>query len=204
MRIKLIIIIPLFILSPGPGALAQDRHFEIIPFAGFRAGGTFTDTVEEETLVVDESAVYGFSIDVDYDATGQLHLLWSHQESEFNTPIATVSHFDLDIDYFHFGGSYSWAKDEKFKPYVAVSIGATHLQPNESGYSDAWRFSMGLGLGLKYFITPHIGLLLEGRGFGTFMGGSGAIFCGDGGCQIAIHQELFTQFEGRTGIVFRF
>ena len=138
------------------------------------------------------------------DATGQVQLLWSRQASKFKTPIATVSTFDLNIDYFHFGGTYCWSKDKAFKPYVALSVGATHLQPIESGYNDEWRFSMGLGLGLKYFFTPRIGFILEGRGYGTFMGGSGSIYCGSGGCQVESHQELFGQFEGRTGIVFRF
>ena len=204
MRMRFIIFILLLILSRSSGAWAQDRHFEIIPFIGFRAGGTFQDAVQEETLKVDESTAYGLTIDVDYDATGQVQLLWSHQTSEFKTLTVTDSSFDLNIDYFHFGGTYSWAKDDTFLPYVAVSLGATHLQPVDSGYNDEWRFSMGLGLGFKYFFTPRIGVLLEGRAYGTFMGGSGAIFCGSGGCQIAIHQELFGQFEGRTGIVFRF
>ena len=204
MRIKFTICILLIVLSGSPGAWARDRHFDITPFIGFRAGGTFLDTVEDETLTVDESMVYGLTVDIDYDATGQLQLLWSHQTSEFKTPSAAESRFNLNIDYLHFGGTYSWATDEKFKPYVAFSVGATYFQPIDSGYNDEWRFSMGLGLGFKYFITPRIGLMLEGRGYGTFMGGSGAIFCGGGGCQVAIQQELFAQFEGRTGIIFRF
>lgn len=203
MQIKITMFILLLIFGWNPGAWAQDRKFEIIPFVGFRAGGTFLDAAQEETLMLDESMVYGLTIDVDYDETGQVQLLWSHQSTEFNTSHATASTFGLNIDYFHFGGTYSWAKDEKFKPYVALSVGASYLQPTDTGYNDEWRFSMGLGLGLKYFMTPQIGLMVEGRGYGTFMGGSGAIFCGGDGCQIAIHQELFTQFEGRTGIVFR-
>jgi opacity protein-like surface antigen len=204
MRIRIPIIILLLLLSWSPGAWAQDRKFEIIPFVAFIAGGSFLNAVQDETLVVDESMAYGFTIDVDYGDTGQVQLLWSHQPSEFKTSSITTSTFGLNIDYFHFGGTYSWAKDEKFKPYVVVSAGATYFRPVDSGYNDEWRFSMGLGLGLKYFITSRIGFMLEGRGYGTFMGGSGAIFCGGGGCQIAVHQELFTQFEGRTGIVFRF
>lgn len=204
MRIKFTLGVLVFILSWSSGAWARDRRFEIIPFVGFRAGGSFIAAVEEETLKVDESTAYGLTIDVDYDATGQIQLLWSHQTSKLMPTSTLTSTFDLNIDYFHFGGTYSWAKDDTFMPYVAVSLGATHLQPIDSGYNDEWRFSMGLGLGFKYFFTPRIGVLLEGRAYGTFMGGSGAIFCGSGGCQIAIHQELFGQFEGRTGIVFRF
>lgn len=204
MRIKFTLYILLILLSGSPGAWARDSHFEIIPTFGFRAGGIFLDPVENGTLVLDESMAYGLTIDMDYDATGQLQLLWSHQPSELNTDSTTENGFGLNIDYLHFGGTYSWARDEKFKPYVAASVGATYFQPSDSGYNDALRFSMALGLGFKYFITPRIGLMLEGRGYGTFMGGSGAIFCGGGGCQVAIYQELFVQFEGRTGIVFRF
>ena len=80
----------------------------------------------------------------------QVQLLWSHQSTEFKTSSAPASTFGLNINYFHFGGTYSWAKDEKFKPYVALSVGPIYLQPTDTGYNDEWRFSMGLGLSLKH------------------------------------------------------
>ena len=82
-------------------------------------------------------------------------------------------------------------------------FGGTYFQPTDSAYYDELRFSMGIGIGMKYFFTPHIGLMAEGRGYGTFMGGSGSIFC-SGGCTIYTQQELFLQFEGRSGLVIRF
>ena len=183
---------------------SAERHFDIVPFTGLRAGGTFEDGTTDETLTIDSSAVYGLSLDWDYDDTGQLQLLWSRQASEFKTPSATGQKMYLNTDYYHFGGTYSWSQEENFKPYVAASLGVTNFEPIDSDYSNELRFSMALGLGLKYFFTPRLGLLAEGRGYGTLMGGSGSIFCSSGACQIRMQGDLFAQIELRTGIVFRF
>jgi hypothetical protein len=192
------------LLCWGTSVGGAERHFEIIPFTGLRAGGTFEDSGTGDALTVDEAMVYGLSLDWDYDATGQLQLLWSRQSSQFKTPSAPSERLSLNIDYYHFGGTYSWSQEENFKPYVACSVGATNFSPTDPGYSSELRFSMALGLGLKYFFTPRVGLLVEGRGYGTLMGGAGSIFCGNGACQVRVAGELFTQIEGRTGIVFRF
>lgn len=204
LRFKTGAVLLLLILTWGAGARAQDRKIDIIPFVGLRAGGTFADGASNETLAVDEAMGYGLTVDWDYDATGQLQLLWSRQSSDFKAPGTTIGHLHLDIDYYHFGGAYSWSNDEKYRPYLVFSVGGTHFRPTDSGFDDELRFSMGLGLGLKYFLTPRIGLMVEGRGYGTFMGGTGEIFCGDGSCRIRIDSDLFVQIEGRTGIVFRF
>ncbi|MDA8142022.1 MAG: hypothetical protein M0036_25525 [Desulfobacteraceae bacterium] len=193
-----------FLLGWSSFAGSTERHFEIVPFTGIRAGGTFKDSISNDTLMVDESMIYGLSLDWDYDATGQLQLLWSRQSSQIKTPSAPGEKLSLNIDYYHFGGTYSWSDDKYFKPYVACSVGATNFGPTDPGYNNELRFSMALGLGLKYFFTPRIGLLVEGRGYGTLMSGAGSIFCSNGACQVSVAGDLFTQFEGRTGIVFRF
>lgn len=186
-----------------PDTMAFDRKVEIIPFVGGRAGGSFKDGTTGETLRVDHSSVYGFSIDVDYDPGRQLQFFWSRQDTSFKTPTISMEELKLNIDYYHFGGTYSWDTYDKFAPYVAASVGVSHFQPFDADYDDELRFSMSIGIGVKYFFNSHIGWMLEGRGYGTFMGGSTAIFC-SGGCTILIDQELYGQFEGRTGLVFRF
>jgi len=195
----------LVVLVPGLALPCQafDRKVELSPFFGGRAGGTFKDGTSDTTLSVDESLVYGLTLDVDYDPDRTLQLLWSRQHTSFKTPSTVDDELKLDIDYYHFGGTYTWGTDNTFLPYVVASIGATYFQPIDSDFSSELRFSMGIGLGLKYFLTPHIGLVIEGRGYGTFMGGSTSIFC-SGGCSIKVDQELYTQFEGRTGLVIRF
>ena len=203
-RIKITLIISLILLVGSSCSWAQGPKFDITPFVGVRAGGSFEDNLSGKTLTVDASESYGLTVDMDYDATGQVHLLWSRQHSDFEAPGSTDGNLRLNIDYYHFGGTYSWGQDERYKPYVAFSVGATNFSPTDSGYSNELRFSMGLGLGLKYFLTPHIGLMVEGRGFGTLMGGVGTIFCSNDNCQIRVASELFTQIEARTGIVFRF
>ena len=203
-RIRIGIYMLLILLLGGSSVWAQRPAIEIVPFTGLRAGGSFEDGLSGKNLSVNGAAVYGITVNVDYDASGQLQLLWSHQDSDFKLPNDPAGKLHLDIDYYHFGGTYSWAKDEKLWPYAAASVGITDFNPGNSRYDNELRFSMGLGLGLKYFVTERIGLVLEGRGYGTFMSGSASIFCDSGSCQILVDSDLFIQIEGRIGLVFRF
>lgn len=184
-------------------AWAFDRKVDVTPFIGLRGGGAFENAAKTETLRIDGSAAYGMTIDVDYEQNTQIELLWSRQQTEIGDPNTTLPFLELDIDYYHLGGTYSWSEDKRYRPYVAATAGITRFSPETSGYKDELRFSLGIGIGIKYFFTDHIGFLIEGRGIGTFMGGSGSVFC-DGGCTINIEQELLMQYEGRTGIIFRF
>lgn len=195
-----VIIVAVFIALP---CSAMERRVSINPFFGGRVGGTFKDGTTNETLSVEEATAWGLTIDVDYDPGRTLQMLFSRQRTAFDLPSDVEDELKLDIDYYHFGGTYSWGEDDTYLPYVVASVGVTYFQPIHSDFSNEMRFSMAIGLGLKYFLTPNIGIVLEGRGYGTFMGGSTAIFC-SGGCTIKIDQELYTQIEGRTGLMIRF
>lgn len=192
------------VLSHNQG-LAFDRHFEVIPIFGFRAGGSFDDSVTGEAIRIDEGLCYGIALDVDYNPDSQLQLLWTRQSTDIKTPSAPAPDLEFSIDYVHFGSTYSWVQDDHFRPYVLLSVGGTYFDPKESQYEDELRFSMGLGLGFKYYFSEHVGFVMEGRGFGTFMGGSTTIFCSSGeGCNLTTDQKLLIQFEAHTGILFRF
>jgi hypothetical protein len=198
-------LVAVFLLLYHNRALAFERHFEVTPLFGFRAGGSFEDSVTGESLRIDEGLCYGVALDMDYNPDSQLQLLWTRQSTQIKTPSAADLDLDFTIDYVHFGSTYSWSHDDHFRPYVLLSVGATYFDPKESRYEDELRFSMGLGLGFKYYVTEHIGFVAEGRGFGTFMGGSSTIFCKSGeGCYLTTEQDLLLQFEAHAGIVFRF
>lgn len=196
------------VLGSVDGGMAFTRRFEIVPMFGFRAGGTFEDSTTGDSLRIDESIAYGLALNMDYDSQSQLQLIWSRQPTEIKTPSASEPSLDLIIDYYHFSSTYSWSKEAAYRPYVLLSIGATYMQPDRSGLDDELFFSMGAALGLKYYFTDHIGLMIEGRGFGTYLGGSSSIFCSsgsDGGrCGVRVDGDALFQFNGFGGLVFRF
>ena len=185
--------------------LAFERKLELVPLVGFRAGGSFEDEVSESKLGIDHGLCYGMALNYDFNPDSQLQLLWTRQDTEVKTPSGPDPKLDFSIDYLHFGSTYSGYYTETIRVYVIASLGATYLKPDHSNYDDELYFSAGLGGGIKYYFTDHIGFVLEARGFCTFMGGQTSVFCGsDQGCHIRTYQDFLIQFQGISGVVFRF
>ena len=190
-------------------AVAAD--FEITPFAGYTWGGEFNDSVTGTTLKVDEAANYGVMVDfnlVDINKEGQsqIELYFSRQATQLRTDNGLFTGnplFDLDIEYYHIGGTYGMDLG-KVKPFIVGTLGATHMVPQGPGLDALTKFSLSLGGGVKLFATDRIGLRLEGRWFGTLFNGSGSAFCTTGTCAIHVQGDLFSQFVANAGLIIAF
>ncbi len=191
----------LVLLGPGRGQ-AFERALEITPLIGVWIGDTFEDSAFGRSPRVDESACLGLAIAVDYNSRSWLQLLWSRQRGTIDLPEALAPDIDMNIDYLHFGSTYSWRDGPRYRPYVIASIGATYLKTCSG---DDLRPSVGIGLGMKYYLTQRVGLVLEGRGLGTFMDGDSRVFGHlPGQVRITFRGDLFIQFNGQAGLVLRF
>ena len=58
-------------------------------YGGYRSGGSFTDTVSNTPLRIDDSAVGAISLDLPMDASRQVQFYLSHQRTELDTSNAT-------------------------------------------------------------------------------------------------------------------
>ena len=186
---------------------AMAAGFELTPFAGYTWGGQFTDSVTNATLEVKETNNYGVMVDINQDPQSQIELYFSNQSSQLkaNTSQFTGNQlFDLDIQYYHVGGTYSPSESGKVRGFVVGTLGATHMVPQGAGYDSLTKFSLSLGGGVKFYATEHIGLRLEGRWFGTFFDGSGSAFCTNGACAINVQGDLFSQFVANAGLIIAF
>jgi len=185
---------------------AQAGNFEITPFAGYTGGGQFTDSVTGTTFKVDETDNYGVMLDIKQDEQSQIELYFSHQPTRLkaNNGVFTGKPlFDLDIDYYHLGGTYGLGTGN-VRPFLVGTLGVTHMTPQGAGLDSVTKFSLSLGGGVKLFATEHIGFRIEGRWFGTIFDGSGAVFCTNGACAINVQGDLFSQFVANGGLIIAF
>jgi opacity protein-like surface antigen len=190
-------------LFPLPAAAG---NFEITPFAGQTWGGEFSDSVTGTTLKVDETGSYGVMLDIKQDEQSQIELYFSRQATQLKTDGGLFTGnplFNLDIEYYHIGGTYSPAPGRVW-PFVVGTFGATHMDPKGPNLDSLTKFSLSLGGGVKLFATDRIGLRLEGRWFGTLFNGGGAAFCSSGACAINIQGDLFSQFVANAGLIIAF
>jgi opacity protein-like surface antigen len=190
-------------------AIAGD--FEVTPFAGYIWSGEFNDSVTGATLKVDETSNYGIMLDINMadsnqEGQSQIELYFSRQATQLRTDTGTFTGnplFDLDIEYYHIGGTYGMDSG-KVKPFIVGTLGVTHMVPQGQGLDALTKFSLSLGGGVKLFATDRIGLRLEGRWFGTLFNGSGSAFCTSGTCAIKVQGDLFSQFVANAGLIIAF
>ena len=197
-------------LAPLIGVLALvgipvTAEVEVTPFIGYQFGGGF-DTREGD-LTIDPSANLGLVISLRTRHDGLVEFLYSRQATtlEANGLFQSGDLFDLNVEYFHFGGLWE-IRTERTRPILGLTVGATRLSPGRSGIDDAWAFSAGISGGVKHFVTDRLAFRLEGRGLLSFFNSSGAIFCGypPGQCGLSVSGSNFLQIDVLAGLTFTF
>jgi hypothetical protein len=195
-------------LYPVP-AIAAD--IEVTPFAGYTMGGEFTDAVTGKSLSFDDTSSYGIMLDfkqpVDKEGgESWIELYYSRQQTRLKAdqgPFFGNPLFDVNIEYYHIGGTYGQATG-KVKPFVVGTFGATHMTPTGEGLHAETNFSLSLGGGVKLYLTEHVGIRLDARWFGTFFNGSGTAFCSGGTCLINVQGDVLSQVTANAGVTLAF
>ena len=169
-------------LACAAPASAQDRTgtVEISPFGGAAFGGSlYTNAVPvpyDRKLDVGDAGTYGLRVAYNFNRYAGIELGWAHAKaglftgpSGAFTPQTRIGDFETDT--FELNGVFSFGRG-RVVPYVTVGGGANRMQLRTQGYTSATetRFVGNLGLGAKFWITPHVGLRLEGRIRSTYMG----------------------------------
>jgi len=126
-----------FALVPAV-ALAQPVRVELTPFGGYRLKGDFdarsNDVFDSRLNVkIDDSAVYGATLDIPLNRNWQLEILANRQRSSFIVdpglfePATNLG--DVDLTMVHAGFLLQWGEGQ-VNPFLTASAGITA--------SDSW------------------------------------------------------------------
>lgn len=193
----------------GAAAQASPGDGEITPYAGFGFGGTFEDADSAASAELDDDAAFGVIFNLRQAANTQWEVIYSRQATTADTTGLPVPEptLDVDIHYFQVGGTYQGG-GERVRPYLAATIGGTHIAPRSSGFESDSFFSFSIGTGLQVRPSERLGLRLEARAFGTLVDSDSRLFCtsdpGGGLCAIALDGTMLWQLQTFAGLVFRF
>lgn len=184
-------------------------RFEVTPFGAATFGGTFEDIDMSTGAELSDSASLGLVLDLRESDNTQWELIYARQSTEVDPSDAMVAapEIDVDIQYLQLGGTYLGEGDHA-RPYVAATLGGTHISPQLSGLGDDTFWSASIGAGLQIFPTSHVGVRLEARVWGTLLTSSTDLFCASGSqggvCAITVDGDVLWQFSTFAGVVFRF
>jgi opacity protein-like surface antigen len=194
-----------------PCAHAADDvyDFELTPFGAYRFGGEFDVTGTDSTLGLADSPSYGLLMNFRQHANTQWEILYSRQQTDASAIGAPVnsSALDVDIHTLQGGGTYQGDGDT-VRPYLAATLGGTHMKTSSEGAQSDTFFSFSLGVGLQIRPNDRLGLRLEARSYGILTDSKTDLFCATGPdqniCAIRIDGTVLWQLETMVGIVFRF
>ena len=202
MRGPQILTIWLLIFFGGSTSLAAESELEFTPFVGYRFGGTLDDERNDRRWDFEEASDWGFTLSQPASETTRYEFLYSHQDTSLADTTDPSNAFDLDVHYFHMGGTVDVYQD-RFTPYFSGGLGMTYMHPGQAGYENKTRFSLSVGGGLKWYPTERLGIRFEMRGYSTLVNSNSSLFC-DSGCELQISGDAFPQFETNLGLIFRF
>jgi hypothetical protein len=197
--------------GPAGLAVAQENsfRFELAPYAAYRVGGQFEEEDGGAEFELEESNAQGIILNIRARSNTQWELLYSRQ----NTQIDTQSLFgngpslDLDVEYFHFGGTYLFDGDD-IRPFLALTVGLSRFDPQPQEFGVESYLSASIGGGLQFMATRRLGVRVEARAFTTFVESDSDVLCASTGqinlCAIRVDGTTLTQLEARAGLVFRF
>lgn len=191
-------------------AADEELNVELTAFGAYRMGGSFDVEEADTSYDVEDSPSYGLIVNFRQTANTQWEILYSKQQTdaEFSDPAAGNSTLDVDMDFFQGGGTYQWDGDT-VRPFLALTIGGTHISTRAGGVSDSDTFWSGtFGVGLQIRPNDRLGLRLEARAYGTFINSDTDIFCQTGPnqnvCAVRVDGTMMSQIETLAGVVFRF
>ena len=207
----LVLIVATAMLCHATPAAAQGKpfKFELTPFAGYRVGGSFDEEGGDGRIELNDSNAQGIMFNIMANPNGQYELLYSRQSTDADNTgfLIDDATFDLDVETFHFGGTYLFDGD-KTRPFLALTLGLTQFDPGIADSNSESFFSASIGGGIHLNASKRLGIRLEARAFTTFLEDDSNIFCvssgGAGGCLIQVSGTALTQWEARAGLVLRF
>jgi opacity protein-like surface antigen len=190
---------PLLFEAGVLGALAVGGRFKLDD-----GGATGTGTGSRVTLA--DHGAFALTADLRAEEGAQYELFYSREATDLRGN-AGAPRSDVTVEYLHLGGTLLLDDEQRFKPFIAGGLGITRFTPGEEGSTDT-RFSISLGLGLKWPLTQHFSLRLEGRGFVTLVDSDSAVFCRSDQngllCRVRGSGKTFVQGEFLAGVAFAF
>jgi len=221
----------LFLAMFGATASAQDEKFE----ASFGVGYTAASGFDIDPVVILGTSVnkvgmhsgfaYNFQGDFLFGENTSVGFLFSRQDSKltlrgaspFSGGLQTVTLADMPVYNYQFPFTYNFLDaDAKLRPFLFFGLGWTQFSPGAVNASlpalpagrdlqTSNKFSVAMGGGVKYFVTPKFGVKGMARWTPTYITSEAdGYWCNFYYCAVASDYKYANQGEFTGGLFVRF
>jgi len=194
---------------PTQVVVADELNVEITPLVSYRFGGTFDVEESSASYEIDDSEAFGLILNLRQTGNTQWEVFYSRQQSSarLSDSVTASPAVDTNIQVLQLGGTYQGSGDT-VQPYLAMTLGGTHIKAMANGSQSDIFWSGSVGVGVQVSPSSRLGFRLEARAYGTLMNSNTDLFCQTGPdinvCAIRIDGSVMGQFEAFAGVVFRF
>lgn len=196
----------------APVAWAQ-KGIEVTPFFGGQInGGVHLATSLYDRLDVQNGLNYGVDASYAIGKYSAVEFMWNHNKANALAQPTSggtdLKVFGLSSNQFlgdlvlHFKGPES-----RLRPFVLLGAGANHLAPDRSHVNSITRFAWVFGGGIKYDLSKHVGVRLQGKWSPTYINTTTeGVWCDPfwAGCWTIGDSVFLKEFDGTAGLTFRF
>lgn len=198
----------LLLAFAAAAAAPAAAQVEVVPFGGYRFGGSLDTDGDRVGLEARDGAAWGASLAVQVAEDGEIEALFSRQDTRLETAglFTGTPRFDLEIETWQLGGNYLLGADaDRVRPYVGAGLGVSRLVPGPADLQTETRFAASVAAGVKAYVNRHLGFRAEVRAFFTVLESDERVFCdAPGGCDVRSSGSDLSQAEARAGLILRF
>lgn len=187
-----------FILASGL-APAQNR-VEVTGSVGYQFGGRVPTT--DGVLEFSDDANLGFTLDVTVRKHAMVEISYSRKNgTAMFLPAAGGSEppFGVTVEYLQLGGFYEGAS-AVVRPFGLMTLGLANVSPRDPGGENEMRFAAAAGAGVKLYLSPRIGVRLQGRLMFPFLSAGGVFMFGPDGTFVLIHSTVLVRGDLSAGL----
>jgi hypothetical protein len=175
---------------------ARGGEVEVAPFFGLQYGGALV-APSGGKVRIDVGPQYGATLDVAFAQRWSIELLYARQETE----VASTPRIGLAVERYMAG-----AREEKEVGrgrFLGVAlIGLTRVVPDGLGADE--RFTVAVGLGVRWPLTPRLGLRADARGYYAIVSSGSGTACLNGSCLLVFGSSGVWQGDITAGLTWTF
>jgi opacity protein-like surface antigen len=199
-------------LVAAPATLAQ-RGIEVTPFVGGQInGGIDLATTHFDRLDVKNGLNYGVSATYLIGNYTGVEFMWNHNQA---STVAQPTAGGADLKVFNLRTNqylgdfvvHFKSRENRLRPFALVGAGATNLSPDRTQENSITRFAWVFGGGIKYKLSKHLAVRLQGKWSPTYMNiVTTGIWCDPFwfGCWEKGESVFLKEFDGTAGLTFSF
>jgi len=189
------LLLPLACILLAAGS-ARAGDVEVAPFFGLQYGGSLVAPAGHK-VAIDVGPQYGATLDVAITQRWSIELLYARQETEG----ASTLRIGLAVERYMAGVGEE--KQLGRGRFLGVALlGLTRVVPDGLGADE--RFTVALGLGLGWPLTPRLGLRVDARGYYAFVSSGGGTACVNGSCLLVFGSSGVWQGDITAGLSWTF